>query len=80
MCPDLVELPPVGASLQASEARDNLLGQLFGCAALVRAGQVQDPQTVGKVVTMVLAAAAKKVFLREVAAEVIMDMAGNPQT
>lgn len=77
MCSGLFKLPPV-ASAQASEARDNLLGQLFGCAALVRAGQVQDPATVGRVVTMVLAAAAKKVFLREVAAEVILDMAGDP--
>lgn len=64
----------ISSSMKASEARDNLLGQLFGCAAIVRAGQVQDPETASRVVTMVLAAAAKKVFLREVAAEVVLDL------
>lgn len=64
----------VSVSMKASEARDNLLGQLFGCAAIVRANTVQDLATASKVVTITLCAAAKKVFLREVAAEVVLDM------
>lgn len=62
--------------LQGSEARDALLAQIFGCGALLRTGKVQDAASVDAVATMLLAAAAKKAFLHEVAAEVLLDMLG----
>lgn len=62
--------------LQGSEARDALLAQIFGCGALLRTGKVQDLASVGAVTTMLLGAAGKKAFLREVAAEVLLDMIG----
>lgn len=62
--------------MQGSEARDALLAQIFGCGALLRTGKVQDLGSVAAMTTVLLAAAAKKVFLREVAAEVLLDMLG----
>lgn len=64
-------------NLQGSEARDALLAQIFGCGALVRTGRVQGLETVDAVTTMLLGAASRKVFLREVAAEVLLDMLGE---
>jgi DNA polymerase phi len=62
--------------VQGSEARDALLAQIFGCGALLRTGRVQDLGSVDAMTTVLLAAAAKKAFLREVAAEVLLDMLG----
>ena len=62
--------------MQGSEARDALLAQIFGCGALLRTGKVQDLGSVDAMTTVLLAAAAKKAFLREVAAEVLLDMLG----
>ena len=62
--------------MQGSEARDALLAQIFGCGALLRTGKVQEWGSVDAMTTMLLAAAAKKAFLREVAAEVLLDMLG----
>jgi DNA polymerase phi len=62
--------------VQGSEARDALLAQIFGCGALLRTGKVQDLGSVDAITTVLLAAAAKKAFLREVAAEVLLDMLG----
>jgi DNA polymerase phi len=62
--------------VQGSEARDALLAQIFGCGALLRTGKVQDLGSVDAMTTVLLAAAAKKAFLREVAAEVLLDMLG----
>jgi DNA polymerase phi len=62
--------------VQGSEARDALLAQIFGCAALLRTGKVQDLGSVDAMTTALLAAASRKAFLREVAAEVLLDMLG----
>eukprot|EP00208_Stichococcus_sp_RCC1054_P001680 CAMPEP_0206145532 /NCGR_PEP_ID=MMETSP1473-20131121/27659_1 /ASSEMBLY_ACC=CAM_ASM_001109 /TAXON_ID=1461547 /ORGANISM="Stichococcus sp, Strain RCC1054" /LENGTH=263 /DNA_ID=CAMNT_0053541779 /DNA_START=17 /DNA_END=805 /DNA_ORIENTATION=+ len=66
---------PVSASMKGSDATANLLAHVFGCGALVRGGAVQDPAAAGAVTTMLLAAAARKTFLREVATEVLLEMA-----
>lgn len=63
--------------MQGSDATANLLAHVFGCGALVRGGAVQDPAAAGAVTTMLLAAAARKTFLREVATEVLLEMAGQ---
>ncbi len=62
--------------LQGSEARDALLAQIFGCAALVRTGKVQELVAAGAMTTVLLSAGGKKAFLREVAAEVLLEMMG----
>lgn len=63
--------------MQGSEARDALLAQIFGCAALVRTGRVQDWAAADAMTTMLLSAGGKKAFLREVAAEVLLEMLGE---
>lgn len=62
--------------LQGSEARDALLAQIFGCAALVRTGKVQELAAADAMTTVLLSAGGKKAFLREVAAEVLLEMMG----
>jgi hypothetical protein len=43
------------------DARDALLGRVFGLAALVRAGLVQDAVAANRVITALLVVAGKKV-------------------
>lgn len=70
-------LKPIGWCGQGSDATANLLARVFGCGALVRGGAVQEAAAAGAVATMLLDAAARKTFLREVAAEVLLEMAGG---
>ena len=53
--------PPQGADL-----RDALLGRIFGYAAVVRSGRALPPALARSLAAGLVAAAAKKSFLREV--------------
>ena len=63
--------------LQGSEMRDALLGHLFGLAAVVRAGRVAEEAPALRMAALLLKLAGKKVFLREVAASVLLQLAGG---
>ena len=65
--------------LQGSEVRDALLGHLFGLAAVVRAGRVAEEAPALRMAALLLKLAGKKVFLREVAASVLLQLAGGRQ-
>ncbi len=65
--------------LQGSEMRDALLGHLFGLAAVVRAGRVTEEAPALRMAALLLKLAGKKVFLREVAASVLLQLAGERQ-
>ena len=69
--------PMSDCSLQGTDVRDALLAQIFGCAALVRSGRVQSQGDADVVTTILLGAAGRKAFLREVAAEVLLEMIGT---
>lgn len=59
---------------QGQDARDALLGRIFGCAALARSGRVADTAVAVKLVQTLLAAAAKKSFVQEAAAGVVLEL------
>ena len=59
---------------QGSDARDSLLGRLFGCAAVIRSGRVADADVAAGVASRLLAVAAAKSFLREAATAVLLEM------
>ena len=59
--------------------RDALLGHLFGLAAVVRAGRVTEEAPALRMAALLLKLAGKKVFLREVAASVLLQLAGERQ-
>ena len=69
--------PWVPIFLQGSEMRDALLGHLFGLAAVVRAGRVTEEAPTLRMAALLLKLAGKKVFLREVAASVLLQLAGE---
>ena len=58
--------------LQGPDARNAILGVIFGYAAFARAGRLQDQQQLIKCVEAVVAAMASKVYLREAAAKVLV--------
>ena len=56
------------------DARDALLGRLFGCAAVVRSGRVQDSPLAVKLLQYLLEVAASKSFLKEAAVDVVLEL------
>ena len=61
-------------SEQGSDARDSLLGRLFGCAAVIRSGRVADAAVAAGITARLLAVAAAKSFLREAATAVLLEL------
>ena len=61
---------------QGPEAHDQLLGRLFGYAAAIRSGQIQDTQLAVRCATALIGIASKKSFLRELAANVLLELTG----
>ena len=62
--------------LQGSEAHDQLLGQVFGYAAIIRSGQQIDQQTAVRCAEGLTHIANKKSFLRELATNVLLELTG----
>ena len=68
------ELSVCHGSKQGSDARDSLLGRLFGCAAVIRSGRVADAEIAMGVASRLLSVAAAKSFLREAATAVLLEL------
>lgn len=62
--------------MQGSEAKDMLLGHIFGLAAVVQAGRVQDMAVRKQVATQLLLLGGKKAFVQEVAVGIFLQIAG----
>ena len=62
--------------MQGTEAHDQLLGQVFGYAAIIRSGQRIDQETAVKCAQGLTHIASKKAFLRELTANVILELTG----
>lgn len=62
--------------LQGSEAHDQLLGQVFGYAAIIRSGQQMDQQTAVRCAEGLTHIANRKSFLRELATNVFLELTG----
>ena len=62
--------------LQGSEAHDQLLGQVFGYAAIIRSGLHIDQATAVTCAEGLTLIANKKSFLRELAANVLLELTG----
>ncbi len=62
--------------MQGSEAHDQLLGQVFGYAAIVRSGLHLDQPTAVTCAEGLTHIANKKSFLRELAANVLLELTG----
>ncbi len=62
--------------LQGSEAHDQLLGQVFGYAAIIRSGLHIDQPTAVTCAEGLTHIANKKSFLRELAANVLLELTG----
>lgn len=62
--------------LQGSEAHDQLLGQVFGYAAITRSGLHIDQPTAARCAEGLTHIANKKSFLRELAANVLLELTG----
>jgi len=69
-----VSSPHCGFPNQGSDARDSLLGRLFGCAAVIRSGRVADAEVAACIAARLLAVAAAKSFLREAATAVLLEL------
>lgn len=66
--------------LQGSEAHDQLLGQVFGYAAIIRSGLHIDQATAVTCAEGLTLIANKKSFLRELAANVLLELTGMIMT
>lgn len=69
-----VYTPPI---LQGTEAHDQMLGKVFGYAAIIRSGQHIDQETATRCAEGLVHIANKKSFLRELAANVLLELTGN---
>ena len=63
--------------MQGSEAHDQLLGRVFGYAAVIRAGHIQEGQLASRCATALIGIANKKSFLPELAAHVVLELTGE---
>ena len=63
--------------LQGTEAHDQMLGKVFGFAAIVRCKRTIDQDTATKCAEGLIQIANKKSFLRELAANVLLDLTGD---
>ena len=63
--------------LQGTEAHDQMLGKVFGYAAIVRCKRPIDQETAVKCAEGLVHIANKKSFLRELAANVLLDLTGD---
>ena len=62
---------------QGTEAHDQMLGKVFGYAAIVRCKRPIDQETAVKCTEGLVHIANKKSFLRELAANVVLDLTGD---
>ena len=62
--------------MQGSEAHDQLLGQVFGYAAIIRSEQQIDANSAAQCADGLTSIASKKSFLRELAANVLLELTG----
>ncbi len=62
--------------LQGSEAHDQLLGQVFGYAAIIRSGLKIEQPTAVTCAEGLTQIANKKSFLKELAANVLLELTG----
>lgn len=62
--------------MQGSEAKDMLLGHIFGLAAVVQAGRVQDMAVRKQVATQLLLLGGKKAFVQELAVGIFLQIVG----
>lgn len=63
--------------MQGTEAHDQMLGKVFGYAAIVRCKRPVDQETAVKCAEGLVHIANKKSFLRELAANVLLDLTGD---
>lgn len=59
---------------KGGDARDALMGRLFGLGAAVRGGLVRDAGSAGRVAAALLSLAQKKAFVREAVVAVLIEM------
>ena len=62
--------------VQGSEAHDQLLGQVFGYAAIIRSEQQIDSDSAAQCADGLASIASRKSFLRELAANVLLELTG----
>ena len=62
--------------MQGSEAKDMLLGHIFGLTAVVQAGRVHDMAVRKQVATQLLLLGGKKAFVQELAVAIFLQIAG----
>ncbi|KAK9827786.1 hypothetical protein WJX74_002012 [Apatococcus lobatus] len=65
----------VSSSMKGSEAKDMLLGHIFGLAAAVHAGRVQDMAAKKQVASQLLTLGGKKAFVQELAVSIFLQIA-----
>ena len=63
--------------MQGAEAHDLLLGQIFGYAAIIRSEQQVDKDSALQCVDGLSSIASRKSFLRELAANVLLEVTGK---
>lgn len=68
------------AGMQGSEAKDMLLGHIFGLAAVAHAGRVLDMAYRKQVASQLLLLGGKKAFVQELAVGIFLQIAGQPQS
>lgn len=66
--------------LQGAEAHDLMLGKIFGYAAIVRCKRPIDQANATKCAEGLVQIGNKKSFLRELAANVLLDLIGELHT
>ncbi|KAL3158646.1 hypothetical protein ABBQ32_011390 [Trebouxia sp. C0010 RCD-2024] len=64
----------VSGQAKGTEAHDQMLGKIFGFAAIVRCKRAMDQETATKCAEGLIQIANKKSFLRELAANVLLDL------
>lgn len=58
--------------MQGADAREGLLGRIFGYAAFSQAGRAADPAVADRLATSLVAVMGRKAFLREAAANALL--------
>ena len=63
---------------QGSDAKDALLGRIFGYSAFSQAGRAADNATAARLVASLISVMGRKSFLREAAANALVACLGQP--
>lgn len=67
-----------GALLQGADARDALLGRLFGLSALIKARDLtKDLQLAAEIASSILSMMASKAYLREASVCALLELTGS---